>query len=76
MCPIFDPFARLIGLDGYIFMAFILGLPANEIVIPILIMSYMSKGSMLELSSLNEMKELFINNGWTWMTAVCTMILH
>ncbi|HHT51541.1 MAG TPA: ferrous iron transport protein B [Eubacteriaceae bacterium] len=70
----FDPFARLIGLDGYIFMAFILGLPANEIVIPILIMSYMSKGSMLELSSLNEMKELFINNGWTWMTAVCTMI--
>ncbi len=69
-----DPFGRLIGLDGYILMAFILGLPANEIVIPILIMSYMSKGSMLELSSLSEMKNLFINNGWTWLTAVCTMI--
>ncbi|MFP4697362.1 MAG: nucleoside recognition domain-containing protein, partial [Eubacteriales bacterium] len=69
-----DPFANLIGLDGYILMAFILGLPANEIVIPILIMSYMSKSSMLELDSLNEMHQLFINNGWTWLTAVCTML--
>ncbi len=69
-----DPFAQLLGLDGYILMAFILGLPANEIVIPILIMSYMSKGSMLELDSLNEMRQLFINNGWTWLTAVCMML--
>lgn len=69
-----DPFANLLGLDGYIMMAFILGLPANEIVIPILIMSYMSKGSMLELDSLNEMRQLFIDNGWTWLTAVCTML--
>ncbi|NLC44071.1 MAG: ferrous iron transport protein B, partial [Clostridiales bacterium] len=69
-----DPFAHLIGLDGYIMIAFILGLPANEIVIPILIMSYMSTGSMLELSSLSEMKQLFVNNGWTWLTAVCTML--
>lgn len=69
-----DPFSKLIGLDGYIMMAFILGLPANEIVIPILIMSYMSKGSMLELSSLNEMKQLFIDNDWTLLTAICTMI--
>ena len=69
-----DPFSKLLGLDGYIMMAFILGLPANEIVIPILIMSYMSKASMLELSSLNEMKQLFIQNGWTFLTAICTMI--
>ncbi|KAB3526239.1 ferrous iron transport protein B [Alkaliphilus serpentinus] len=69
-----DPFSRLLGLDGYIMMAFILGLPANEIVIPILIMSYMSKGSMLELDSLAEMRQLFIDNGWTWLTAVCTML--
>ena len=74
-CAMFlDPFAKLLGMDGYILMAFILGLPANEIVIPILIMSYMSKGSMLELDSLNEMKQLFIDNGWTWLTAVCTML--
>ena len=69
-----DPFARLLGLDGYILMAFILGLPANEIVIPIIIMSYMSKGAMLELDSLTEMKGLLIDNGWTWLTAVCTML--
>ncbi|MBZ2174239.1 ferrous iron transport protein B [Schnuerera sp. xch1] len=69
-----DPFARFIGLDGYILMAFILGLPANEIVIPILIMSYMSEGVMLELNSLSEMKQLFIDNGWTWLTAICMML--
>jgi len=69
-----DPFGRLLGMDGYIIMAFILGLPANEIVIPILTMSYMSKGYMTELNSLNEMRELFINNGWTTLTAVCTML--
>ncbi len=69
-----NPFAHLLGMDGYILMAFILGLPANEIVIPILIMSYMSKGAMLELDSLNAMKQLFIDNGWTWLTAICTML--
>src|SRR5699024_6754743 len=53
-----NPFAQLLGMDGYILMAFILGLPANEIVIPILIMSYMSKGSMLELDSLTELRQL------------------
>ncbi|NLY45352.1 MAG: ferrous iron transport protein B [Tissierella sp.] len=74
-CALFlDPFSRLLGLDGYIMMAFILGLPANEIVIPILIMSYTSKGAILELSSLTEMGQLFVENGWTWLTAVCMMI--
>lgn len=69
-----DPFSQFLGLDGYIMMAFILGLPANEIVVPILIMSYMSKGSMLELDSLYEMRQLFVENGWTWLTAVCMML--
>ncbi len=71
---LFDPFARLIGLDGYILMAFILGFPANEIVFPLIIMSYMSRGSMIELDSLNELRELLISNGWTWLTALCTML--
>lgn len=61
-----NPFADLIGLDGYILMAFILGFPANEIVIPIIIMSYMATGSMLEFRSLAELKTLLVNNGWTW----------
>lgn len=69
-----DPFARTIGLDGYILMAFILGLPANEIVIPIIIMSYMSAGSLLELNSSHALGELLISNGWTWLTALSTMI--
>ena len=69
-----DPFARLLGLDGYILMAFILGLPANEIVIPIVIMSYMASGSMLELESLEDMRQLFVSHGWTWLTGVCVML--
>lgn len=69
-----DPFAKLIGLDGYILMAFILGFPANEIVVPIIIMSYMATGSMLELDSLTELRALLVANGWTWLTAICTML--
>ncbi len=70
-----DPFGRFIGVDGYIIMAFILGLPANEIVIPLLIMSYISSGSMVEAGSLLELKDLLISHGWTWLTALCTMLL-
>lgn len=69
-----DPFGRLIGLDGYILMAFILGFPANEIVIPILIMSYMAAGNMLELDSLDQLRDLLVSHGWTWLTALCTML--
>jgi len=69
-----DPFAHLLGLDGVILLAFILGFPANEIVVPIIIMAYMSTGSILDLGSLGELKELLVGNGWTWMTAVCTML--
>jgi len=70
-----DPFARLMGLDGFILMAFILGLPANEIVFPILIMSYISGGVMIELDSLEALRQLLVDqHGWTCLTALCTMI--
>ena len=59
-----DPFAKLLGMDGVILMAFILGLPANEIVIPIIIMCYMSQGSLTELS-LPALAQLLGENGWT-----------
>lgn len=68
-----DPFARLLGMDGVILMAFILGLPANEIVIPIIIMTYMAQGSLVELD-LPELAQLLADNGWTWRTAICTII--
>ncbi len=69
-----NPFASLFGMDGYILMAFILGFPANEIVIPIIIMSYMSTDSIHELESLNLLRDLLVSNGWTWVTAVCVML--
>ncbi len=69
-----DPFAHMMGLDGVILLAFVLGFPANEIVIPIIIMAYMAQGSILELDSLAEMKRLFVENGWTWITAISTML--
>ncbi|MBQ8869034.1 MAG: ferrous iron transport protein B [Oscillospiraceae bacterium] len=69
-----DPFASLMGLDGVILLAFILGFPANEIVVPIMIMAYLAEGSLLELSSLSEMKELFVANGWTYLTAINVML--
>ncbi len=69
-----DPFARLLGLDGIILMAFILGFPANEIVIPIIIMAYTASGTVTDMGALTEIKELFIQNGWTWMTAVSMII--
>lgn len=69
-----DPFGRFIGLDGVILMAFILGFPANEIVIPIMIMGYMSLSMITDMSDLSLLKELFIDNGWTVVTAICVMI--
>lgn len=70
-----EPFGRTIGLDGYILMAFILGLPANEIVMPIIIMSYLKTSTMLEMDSLAQLKELLISNGWTLLTAINMMVL-
>lgn len=69
-----DPFARLMGLDGVILLAFLLGFPANEIVVPIMIMAYMASGSMSDISDLHVLKALFVDNGWTWVTAICTMM--
>ncbi|TYO95387.1 nucleoside recognition domain-containing protein [Desulfallas thermosapovorans] len=70
-----DPLARFMGLDGFILLAFILGLPANEIVLPILIMSYVSGGAMMELDSLAGLRHLLVDqHGWTWLTALCTMV--
>ncbi|NLC50939.1 MAG: ferrous iron transport protein B [Firmicutes bacterium] len=69
-----QPFAYLLGMDGYILMAFILGIPANEIVMPIIIMSYMASGTIIELESLAALRILLISNGWTWLTAINVML--
>ena len=69
-----DPFAHLIGLDGVILMAFILGFPANEIVFPIILMAYMATGNLTDLPSLMALKSILVQNGWTWLTALCTVL--
>ena len=70
----FDPFARLMGLDGYILTAFILGIPANEIVLPIILMSYMGSGSLVDLENTFSIGQILIQNGWTLLTAINVMI--
>ncbi len=70
-----DSFGWLLGMDGFILMAFILGLPANEIVLPILLMSYVSAGTMVEPESLAALHNiLVVQNGWTWLTALSVML--
>ncbi|SDE12222.1 nucleoside recognition domain-containing protein [Sporomusa acidovorans] len=69
-----QPIGYAIGLDGFILLAFILGLPANEIVVPILLMSYLATGQMMEFDSLDELRQILLDHGWTWLTAVCTML--
>ncbi|MCA1060647.1 ferrous iron transporter B [Rossellomorea aquimaris] len=69
-----DPFGQALGMDGFIMAAFIIGLPANEIVVPILIMAYLSQGAMLELDDLTELKAVFVSHGWTWLTALNMML--
>ena len=71
----FDPFGKLLGLDGYIITAFILGLPANEIVLPIILMSYAKTGTLLHLENLADISQILIENGWTLLTAINIMIL-
>lgn len=69
-----QPIGYTIGLDGFILLAFILGLPANEIVVPILLMSYLAAGQMIEFESLDELRQILLAHGWSGLTAVCTML--
>ena len=74
LTTLFDPIGHFFGLDGTIFVAFLLGFPANEIVIPLIIMSYTNTTTLTEISNLATLKTLFVNNGWTITTAICTML--
>lgn len=69
-----DPFAQALGLDGFILMAFIIGLPANEIVLPILLMGYLATGSLTEVEDMFALKHIFLDHGWTWLTALNMML--
>lgn len=69
-----DPLGQSIGLDGFILMAFFIGLPANEIVLPILLMGYLSTGALIDVEGVEGLKQIFLNNGWTWLTALNMML--
>ena len=69
-----NPLGNLMGLDGVILLAFVLGFPANEIVLPIIIMCYTQNNILLDINDMNYLKELFISNGWTIITVISMII--
>ncbi len=71
---ILDPFGKALGLDGAVVCAFILGFPANEIVLPLILMIYTCGGSLSEIPDIMQFKEILLSNGWTLTTAICMLI--
>ena len=71
---VLNPIGQFLGMDGVMLLAFILGFPANEIVIPIALMVYLSTGELSDYSSLESLKTILVDNGWTWVTALCVCV--
>ena len=71
---LFEPLGNMMGMDGKTLSAFFLGIPANEIVLPIVLMSYMGAGEMSNIENASVIGEILVNNGWTNMTAICYII--
>jgi len=70
-----DPFGWLFGLDGVIILAYIIAIPANEIVVPTMLMVYMGTGMMTDVPSLSTLRSLLVDgHGWTMLTAVNLML--
>ena len=71
---VLDPLGRVMGMDGVLLLAFVLGFPANEIVLPIAVMGYLAQGSLGDSLGLAQMHALLTANGWTWTTAVSAVL--
>ena len=69
-----DPFGQLLGMDGVILLAFILGFPANELVMPLIVMGYLATGTIADVADLGAFRDLLLANGWTITTALCTLV--
>ena len=69
-----DPLGQLMGLDGVILTAFLLGWPANEIVMPVMLMAYLAQGSLVDMGELTGVGALLEAQGWTMTTVVCTLL--
>ena len=74
MADFIEPLGKLMGLDGIILIAFILGFPANEIVLPIALMIYMNSGELVETNTLIQLRDVLVLNGWTIKTGICMII--
>ena len=72
---VLSPLGRLMGLDGMVLLAFLLGFPANEIVLPILLMGYLHTGTLTECGGLEALRAILLHSGWTTETALCMMAL-
>ena len=69
-----DPLGHLMGLDGVILLAFVLGLPANEIVLPLILMGYFASSTLPDVGASETLRQTLVLQGWTWETAVCTSL--
>ena len=69
-----NPIGWLLGMDGIILIGFILGLPANEIVLPVILMAYTGLGNLTAVEDFSMLREILIQNGWTNLTALCTLL--
>ena len=69
-----QPVGAWLGLDGVILLAFLLGLPANEIVLPIALMAYLCQGSLTQVGELSQVRAVLLANGWGWQRAVCMLL--
>lgn len=69
-----EPVGRLAGMDGVIMCAFILALPAAEIIVPLMMLGYSAGGNLAPVQSLSEMADIFCANGWTNITVICALI--
>ncbi len=75
MAHFMDPFGRLLGLDGVILLAYVVAIPANEIVVPTILMVYANAGTMFDISEISQLKALLVDQaGWTLLTAVNLML--
>ena len=70
-----NPLGLILGVDGVVILALILGFPANEIVIPIMLMSYLQTSTLIDFENLVELKMILVANGWTIKTAICFLVL-
>lgn len=69
---ILDPVGKLLGMNGVILLAFFLAFPANELLLPCIVM-LLSGGALGELEQ-GALGALLVQNGWSWKTALCTCV--